>query len=474
MLHYQHAYVGGAWREIRPQATLTIHDSFSEQALAQMSLASASEADAAVAAARAAFPAWSSTPLAQRTAFLRRIAAELSAQAEALAEAITREVGMPLKLSRRIQVQAPIAAWNAYADIADGFAFETRVGHSLVSHEPVGVVACITPWNYPLHQITGKVAPALAAGCTVVLKPSELAPAAAYALARAVEAAGLPAGVFNLVPGHGAVVGEALVGHAGVDMVSFTGSTAAGRRVASLAGDGIKRVALELGGKSASVVLPDADLAQAMKHALSACFLNSGQTCTAITRVLVPRSREEECLALLKKGVAAFVMGDPCAGDTRLGPLVSAEQRERVQQYIEAAAADGALRLTGGPGEAAVPAQGYFVAPTVLAKVRADARVAQEEVFGPVLSVIAYEDEDDAVRIANGTPYGLAAAVWSGDPARALALARRLRAGQVDVNGAPFNPAAPFGGFGMSGIGRENGVFGLEEFLEPRAIQLAA
>lgn len=474
MLHFQHAYIGGTWREIQPQETLTIRDSFSEQPLAQVDLAGRHEVDAAVAAARTALPAWSATPLAQRTDFLRRIAAELSAQAEALGEAITREVGMPLKLSRRIQVQAPIAAWNAYADIADGFAFESRVGHSIVSREPVGVVACITPWNYPLHQITGKVAPALAAGCTVVLKPSELAPAAAHALARAIEAAGLPAGVFNVVPGRGAVVGEALVGHADVDMVSFTGSTDAGRRVASVAGAGIKRVALELGGKSASVALPDADFAQAMKHALSACFLNSGQTCTAITRVLVPRSREEECLALLKKGAAAFVMGDPCSGDTRLGPLVSAEQRQRVCQYIDAAVADGALRLTGGPGEASVPAQGYFVAPTVLAKVRPDARIAQEEVFGPVLSVIAYDDEDEAVRIANGTRYGLAAAVWSGDRARALALARRLRAGQVDVNGAPFNPAAPFGGFGMSGIGRENGVFGLEEFLEPRAIQLAA
>ena len=474
MLQYKDAYIDGAWREIQAQATLTIHDSFSEQPLADVRLAGQGEADAAVAAARAAFPGWSATPLAQRTAFQRRIAAELSVQADALAEAITREVGMPLKLSRRIQVQAPIAAWNAYADIADGFAFESRVGHSIVSQEPVGVVACITPWNYPLHQITGKVAPALAAGCTVVLKPSELAPAAAYALARAIEATGLPAGVFNLVPGQGVVVGEALVGHAGVDMVSFTGSTAAGRRVASLAGAGIKRVALELGGKSASVVLRDADLALAMKHALSACFLNSGQTCTAITRVLVPRAREEECLALLKKGVAGFVIGDPCAGDTRLGPLVSAEQRDRVQQYIADAVADGALPLASDPGEASVPAQGYFVAPTVLAKVRPEARVAQEEVFGPVLSVIAYDEEDEAVRIANGTPYGLGAAVWSGDPARALALARRLRAGQVDVNGAPFNPAAPFGGFGMSGVGRENGVFGLEEFLEPRAIQLAA
>lgn len=474
MLHYHDAYIGGAWRDFAPEATLTIHDSFSEQPLAEVRLAGQGEADAAVAAARAAFPAWSATPLAQRTAILRRIAAGLAAQTEELAEAITREVGMPLKLSRRIQVQAPIAAWNACAYIADGFAFEARVGHSIVSQEPVGVVACITPWNYPLHQITGKIAPALAAGCTVVLKPSELAPAAAYALARAIDAAGLPAGVFNLVPGSGTVVGEALVAHAGVDMVSFTGSTAAGQRVASLAGSGIKRVALELGGKSASVVLPDADLAQAMRHALSACFLNSGQTCTAITRLLVPRSREDECLALLKKGVTSFAMGDPCAADTRLGPLVSAEQRERVQQYIADAVADGALRLTGGAGEASVPSHGYFVAPTVLAKVQPDARIAQEEVFGPVLSVIAYDDEEEAVRIANGTPYGLAAAVWSGDPAHALALARRLRSGQVDVNGAPFNPAAPFGGFGKSGVGRENGTYGLEEFLESRAIQLPA
>jgi acyl-CoA reductase-like NAD-dependent aldehyde dehydrogenase len=275
------------------------------------------------------------------------------------------------------------------------------------------------------------------------------------------------------VVGEGPVVGEALVADPDVDMVSFTGSTAAGKRVASVAGNGIKRVALELGGKSASVVLPDADLALAMRHALGACYLNSGQTCTAITRVLVPAALYGECVDLLKQGAAAFVMGDPLAATTRLGPLASASQKKRVMTYIDEALADGAEFIAGGNPEA-TPAQGYFIAPTVIGKVRPDARIAQEEVFGPVLSVITYDGESEAVRIANGTPYGLAAAVWSGDRERALSVAKRLRAGQVDVNGAPFNPAAPFGGFKMSGIGRENGIFGLEEFLEPRAIQLPA
>jgi acyl-CoA reductase-like NAD-dependent aldehyde dehydrogenase len=471
---YRQAYIGGTWRNVEPAATLTVHDSFTEQPLAEVALASVSDAAAAVVSAREAFDAWSRTSVAERTALLRRVAEALVQEADTLAEAITREVGMPLKLSKRIQVQAPIAAWSAYADMADNFAFESTVGNSLVTQEPVGVVACITPWNYPLHQITAKVAPALAAGCTVVLKPSELAPASAFALARAIDAAGFPPGVFNLVVGNGPAVGEALVAHADVDMVSFTGSTAAGKRVASVAGAGIKRVALELGGKSASIVLPDADLALAMKHALGACYLNSGQTCTAITRVLVPATRYEECVALLRAGTAAFAMGDPTAPTTRLGPLVSASQCQRVNAYIEEALTKGAELIAGKGAGFTVPAQGYFVAPTVIGKVHPEARIAQEEVFGPVLSVISYTDEDEAVRIANGTPYGLAAAVWSSDRERALKVAKRLRAGQVDINGAPFNPAAPFGGFKMSGVGRENGIFGLEEFLEPRAIQLVA
>jgi acyl-CoA reductase-like NAD-dependent aldehyde dehydrogenase len=471
MQHYNQAYIRGEWQEVRPLSTLIIHDSFSEQPLAEVALADAALAARAVAAAKDAFERWSRTPVAERTALLRKVGEALAQETDTLAEAITREVGMPLKLSKRIQVQAPVAAWFAYADMGDNFSFESTVKNSIVTQEPVGVVACITPWNYPLHQITAKVAPALAAGCTVVLKPSELAPASAYALARAIDTAGLPPGVFNMMIGEGPVVGEALVGDADVDMVSFTGSTAAGKRVASVAGNGIKRVALELGGKSASVVLPDADMALAMRHALGACYLNSGQTCTAITRVLVPAARYDECADLLRQGAAAFTMGDPLQAATRLGPLVSATQSKRVKAYIDEALSDSAECIAGA-NAAAVPATGYFVAPTVLGKVRPDARIAQEEVFGPVLSVIAYDDASEAVRIANGTPYGLAAAVWSGDRQQALSIARQLRAGQVDINGAPFNPAAPFGGFKMSGVGRENGIFGLEEFLEPRAIQL--
>lgn len=471
MQQYNQIYIRGTWVETDSQGELVLQDSFTEAPLAQVMLGSAYDAERAVLGARSAFENWSRTPAAERAKLLRRVAELLAAEADGLAEAITREVGMPLKLSRRIQVQAPTAAWNAYADMAERFEYESRIGNSLVTQEAVGVVACITPWNYPLHQITAKVAPALAAGCTVVLKPSELAPAAAYALTRAIDQAGFPAGVFNLVMGEGALVGETLVAHPEVDMVSFTGSTAAGRRVAALAGVGIKRVALELGGKSASVVLPDADMALAMKHALGACFLNSGQTCTAITRLLVPVTRYEECLQYLKEGAAAFRMGDPCDASTRLGPLVSAAQRDRVNSYVETALEDGAQLIAGGKTGAEVPPQGFFVPPTVLGKVRPDARVAQEEVFGPVLSVITYAEEEEAIRIANGTAYGLAAAVWSSDPERALAVARRLRAGQVDVNGAPFNPAAPFGGFKMSGVGRENGIYGLKEFLELRAIQ---
>lgn len=473
MQQYNEIYVRGTWLATDKQGEQLLTDSFTEASLAQVALGTAYDVERAVSAARAAFDTWSRTTVAERAALLRRVAELLGEDADRLATAITAEVGMPLKLSRRIQVQAPVTAWKLYADWAECFQFESRIGNSLVTQEAVGVVACITPWNYPLHQITAKVAPALAAGCTVVLKPSELAPSAAYALARAIDRAGFPAGVFNMVMGEGPLVGEALATHPEVDMVSFTGSTSAGRRVAALSAAGIKRVALELGGKSASVVLPDADMALAMKHALGACFLNSGQTCTAITRLLVPASLYEECTQLLRAGAAAFRMGDPCDATTRLGPLVSAAQRDRVHQYIGAAMEDGAELVTGQGAGVELPQHGYFVAPTVLGNVRPNARVAQEEVFGPVLSVIGYDDEEEAVRVANGTAYGLAAAVWSGSADRALAMARRLRAGQVDINGAPFNPAAPFGGFKMSGVGRENGIHGLEEFVEPCAIQMS-
>ena len=470
MQDHTELFLDGAWTPAGGGDDLPVTDSFTEAVSTRYRSASTADVDVAVRGARRALPGWSALSVAERAAAVRRIAAALQGEADALARLISSEVGMPLKLAARIQVGAPLAAWERYADLAQAMAWEHRIGHSLVQQVPVGVVACITPWNYPLHQITGKVAPALLAGCTVVLKPSELAPGSAFALARAVEAAGLPPGVFQLVHGTGPAVGEPLVRHPGVDMVSFTGSTQAGRHIAALAGADIKRVALELGGKSAAVVLPGADLALAVKSTLASCFLNSGQTCSALTRLLVPRSQLEQVNALVRNAVAAFRMGDPADPATRLGPLASARQRERVQAMVQAALDRGAQRLSGPP--ATLPPTGFFVAPTVLGGIRPDDPVAREEVFGPVLVVLPHDGVDDAVALANGTDYGLAAAVWAATPEQALAVGRRLRAGQVDIQGAPFNPEAPFGGFARSGLGRENGLHGLQEFLEPVALQL--
>jgi betaine-aldehyde dehydrogenase len=380
---------------------------------------------------------------------------------------------MPIKLAGRIQAGLPIANFANYAKLVKEFSFEEKVGNSLVVREPVGVVVAITPWNYPLHQIALKVAPALAAGCTVVLKPSEVAPFNAFILAEVIEAAGLPKGVFNLVTGYGNSVGEALVKHPGVDMISFTGSTRAGKRISELAAQTIKRVALELGGKSASVILEDADLAQAVKSTVNGCYLNSGQTCTALTRMLVPQSKAEEAAKIAAEVANAFTVGDPLSETTKLGPLSSQAQLERVRGYIKKGIAEGAQLVAGGAeAPEGAPAGGYYVKPTVFGKVNNGMTIAQEEIFGPVLSIIPYRDEDEAVRIANDSVYGLAGAVWSGDEARAQRVARRIRAGQVDVNGGAFNLNAPFGGFKQSGHGREAGRYGLEEFLEYKSLQL--
>jgi len=468
-------YIDGAWVEPRYASRwLKVVNPATEEVIARIPGCGEADAAAAVAAARRAFDGWARTAPAERGAVLARIASGLEARAEEMARTITAEVGMPAKLCGRIQVAGPVAAWKRYAARAASFEFEGAVGHSRVVREPVGVVACITPWNYPFHQITAKVAAALAAGCTVVLKPSEVAPLDAFLLAEVIHEAGLPAGVFNLVTGEGATVGEALVGDPGVDMVSFTGSTAAGRRVAATAAATVKRVALELGGKSAAIVLDDADLAAAVKATVNACFLNSGQTCSAITRLIVPEGRYEEVKALVAPLVAGFTLGDPEAEGTKLGPLVSARQRDRVLGYIRQGIQSGAELIAGGADAPAGLEQGWFVRPTVFGRVDPASAIAQEEVFGPVLSILTHRSEDEAVAIANGTVYGLAGAVWSADPERAMAVARRMRAGQVDLNGAPFNLDAPFGGFGQSGYGRENGVFGMEEFLETKAVQTRA
>ncbi len=473
MLVRDKLFIGGRWVAPSGREMIDVHNAGTGEVMGRVPAGNASDVDAAVAAARGALDKWSATSPSVRSELLEKISVSLKTRADELAKTIAQEVGMPLKLAGRIQAGLPIANFANFAKLLKEFVFEERVGNSLVMREPVGVVAAITPWNYPLHQIALKVAPALAAGCTVVLKPSEVAPFNAFILAEAIEAAGLPQGVFNLVTGFGADAGEALVKHLGVDMISFTGSTRAGKRISELAAQSVKRVALELGGKSASVVLDDADLAAAVKGTVNGCYLNSGQTCTALTRMLVPDSLYQEAARIAAEVAKSFTVGDPLAETTRLGPLTSQAQLERVRGFIRKGLEEGAELLAGGAdAPEGVPPGGYYVKPTVFGRVKNDMTIAREEIFGPVLSIIAYQDEEDAVRIANDTVYGLAGAVWSRDDARAQRVARRIRAGQVDVNGGAFNMNAPFGGFKQSGHGREAGVYGLEEFLEYKSLQL--
>jgi aldehyde dehydrogenase (NAD+) len=472
MRTFAEVYIDGRWTAPSGQGTIPVVSASTEEVIGRVPEGDATDVDRAVQAAARAFPAWAATPPAERARHLERLRQALTERTEEIAQTIAAEVGMPLGFSRTIQAGLPAVVLTTYAQLLEGFAFEEKVGNSTVLREPVGVVGCIAPWNYPLHQIVAKVAPALAAGCTVVVKPSEVAPLNAFLLAEAVHAAGLPPGVFNLVSGTGPVAGEALARHPAVDMLSFTGSTRAGRRVAELAAGTVKRVALELGGKSASLALDDADLPRAVKGTVNSCFLNSGQTCNALTRLLVPRQRYDEAARLAVEVAGAFSVGDPLAGKAKLGPLISDAQRERVRGYIRRGVEEGARLLLGGPEAPEDLPKGYYVKPTVFGGVTPEMTIAREEIFGPVLSILTYENEDDGVAIANGTPYGLAGAVWSADPERAQRVARRLRAGQVDVNGGKFNPLAPFGGFKQSGYGRELGRWGLEEFLAAKSLQL--
>lgn len=472
MINRDKFFIGGQWVAPSAKESIEVHNAGTGAVMGSVPAGGEQDINAAVAAARAALDGWSQTPVDKRAEYLEKISAGLKARADELAKLIAQEVGMPIKLAGRIQAGLPIANFANYAKLVKGFKFEETVGNSVVVREPVGVVGAITPWNYPLHQITLKVAPALAAGCTVVLKPSEVAPFNAFLLAEVVESVGLPKGVFNLVTGLGPMAGEALVKHPEVDMISFTGSTRAGKRISEIAAQTVKRVALELGGKSASVILDDADIASAVKATVNGCYLNSGQTCTALTRMLVPESKYEEAAKAAAEVAKSFTLGDPLSESTKLGPLTSAAQLERVRRYIRKGLEEGAELVAGGPETPEGLPGGYFVKPTVFGKVKPGSTIEQEEIFGPVLSIVTYKDEDEAIRIANDTPYGLAGAVWSKDDARAQKVARRMRAGQVDVNGGAFNMNAPFGGFKQSGHGREAGVYGLEEFLEYKSLQL--
>jgi aldehyde dehydrogenase (NAD+) len=464
-------YIDGRWARSTGSGTIDVFNSATEEVIGTVPDGTPEDVDRAVRAASNAFPEWSRTSVDERSKLLARTAELLAGRQEEIANLVTQEVGMPFPLSLMHQAGAPTMSFALTSQIAPGFIFEEEVGQSLVVREPVGVVGCITPWNFPLGQISDKVAPALAAGCTVVVKASEVAPLNAFILAEVFDELGLPPGVFNLVMGTGPVVGEALASHPLVDMVSFTGSTRAGRRVMELASNSVKRVALELGGKSPNVILEDADLSLAVPAGVAACYENSGQICSALSRMIVPSSRLDEAGELAVQAATTFRPGDPFAPETTLGPLVSAAQRDRVRGYIKKGIDEGASLLCGGVDPPAGLDKGYYVQPTVFSDVTTTMTIAQEEIFGPVLAIMPYSSEDEAVTIANDTVYGLSGGVWSGDKTHAERVARRLRTGQVAINGADFNPIAPFGGYKQSGIGRELGTFGLQEFLEVKSLQ---
>jgi acyl-CoA reductase-like NAD-dependent aldehyde dehydrogenase len=466
-------FIDGEWVASSGKDTIDVINAATEEVIGKVAAGTAEDAQKAAAAAKAAQPGWADTPVDERAKFIQRMSEALQAKTEEIAQTVTAEVGTPFIISQIAQAGLPGMIAGSYVQIAQEFPFEEQVGNSLVVREPIGVVACITPWNYPLHQVVAKVAPALAAGCTVVLKPSEVAPLTAFMLADILEEIELPKGVFNLVTGLGPVVGEALVTSPDVDMVSFTGSTRAGKRIMELASQSVKKVALELGGKSPFIILDDAPVDEAVQTGFQSAYLNGGQTCIAWTRMLVPESRKDEIVAKAKEVAETYQTGDPMDPATRLGPMISDTQRDRVRSYIQKGIEEGATLVTGGADAPDGLDKGYFIQPTVFADVTNDMTIAREEIFGPVVSIITYKDEDDAVRIANDTVYGLHGGVYGGDKERAAKVARKIQAGQVDVNGTHYNPLAPFGGYKQSGLGREFGRHGLEEFLEVKSMTVA-
>jgi len=464
-------FIGGRWASAEGKSVTQVLDSATEEPVGEVHTASGTQLDAAVQAARNALPEWAAKSPAERAQYLGQLQRQLVSRADAMAALIAAEVGTPLRLAKSIQVGLPIAVLGSYVELLGEFDFQETIGNSVVLREPVGVVAAITPWNYPLHQAVAKVAAALAAGSTIVLKPSTLAQLNVFALADAVEAAELPPGVFNLVAGPGSEIGDAMARHHGIDMISFTGSTAAGIQVAKTAAESLKRLSLELGGKSANILLDDADFQRAVSAGVNNAFLNSGQTCSAWTRMLVPVSHVADVLDLARAAAQRLTLGDPFDESTRLGPLVSSGQMGQVGRFVESGIAEGATLVLGGPERPSSLERGFYFQPTIFSDVVPQMQIAQEEIFGPVLAIMPYVNETEAIQIANATGYGLAGAVWSADPEHATRIAREMRTGQVDINGGRFNPLAPFGGFGKSGYGRELGRFGLEEFLELKALQ---
>lgn len=463
-------YIDGQWVDPVKPAVLDVIDPSTEEAYTQISVGSAADVDRAVAAAKAAFPAFSVTTKAERLALLRRILEAYNERYEEIAQAISYEMGAPITWAREAQAYAGQGHMEATIKAFENYELTERRGTTMVVKEPIGVCALITPWNWPLNQIVCKVAPAIAAGCTVVLKPSEIAPISGILFSEVMHAAGTPKGVYNMVNGTGPDVGQVMAGHPDVDMVSFTGSTRAGTIVAETAAKTVKRVSQELGGKSANIILPDADFEKAVRKGVNACFGNTGQSCDAPTRMLVPATRHDEALEIAKKAADAHNTGDPRSEDTQLGPVVSEIQFNKIQSLIEAGIKEGATLVTGGPGRPEHLNRGYYIRPTVFGHVKPGMRIEKEEIFGPVLSVISYETEDEAVDIANDTLYGLAGYVQSENIDHARSIASRIRAGQISINYPEWDLYAPFGGYKQSGNGREYADWAIHDFLEIKGI----
>lgn len=464
-------YINGKWIKAKGTEKINVINPSTEEIIGTIPVGNLEDIDYAIKSAKEAFTNWSKSEIGDRIEILNSLSASLKDRSEEIAQIITSEVGTPIGYSRTAMVGTPRVVARSYAKILETYEWEEEVRNSLIVKEAIGVCAFITPWNFPLHQIIGKVAPAIAAGCTMILKPSKEAPISAFILAEILDEIGLPKGVFNLVTGHGSEIGEYLSAHSDIDMVSFTGSTGAGIAVSHAAADTVKRVTLELGGKSANVALDDADPILVGKKAIQACHQNSGQTCSALTRLIIPKSMEEEVCRVVTKRNEEYKVGDPLDEETRCGPMVSEKQRISVMNYIQKGIDEGATLLSGGVGMPDKLTKGFFVKPTVFKDVSPEMTIWKEEIFGPVLVITTYDEEREALELANDSIYGLSGGVWSKDEERAIKFARNMRTGQISINGGFFNVSAPFGGFKASGNGRELGVHGLEEFLEIKSIQ---